>query len=177
MSSTAGTALERTDTGVQQDTVPQTYPVVPKASQPGRVAAWRTRGAGRKDTPKVACTECGTEHPPNKSGLCVKCWRLSDWPSRNARAKRGQGEPRKRDPEEQWAMAARFARRVFANAEEEDVESGLAYAVQFAEQVNAMVKALGEHKVAEHGPSYVAGGLGWDKRRAWKRWGAGDEPA
>jgi len=133
---------------------------------------------------KVPCTACGAWHPPNKSGLCVTCWRASGGPRANAMAKHGQGEPRKFDPAEHGAFLARMLTAAGRRARTEDPGQGVAMLLEVQRRVDALVKEVGTDVLAQYQGEYEDGlsamaadltmgtGEPWSKQRVWKRWAA-----
>jgi hypothetical protein len=98
--------------------------------------------------------------PSNKTGQCRECWRESV--GRNGA---------KTDPFEQAAMLERMVRSFARRSVAEDPGIGLAALLGLAERVGDLAETVGMKLTAELGSSNVARELGWDRRRADKRWG------
>ena len=98
--------------------------------------------------------------PGNKTGQCRACWR-------EGLARNGH----KTDPFEQAAMLERMVRSFARRQEGEDPGIALAAMLDLAAKVGDLAETLGMKLTAELGSSHVAKELGWDRRRADKRWG------
>jgi hypothetical protein len=105
--------------------------------------------------------KCGAMiDPGNKTGQCRACWR------EGLAANRA-----KTDPQEQAAMLARLITAFARRCEGEDPGLGLAALLELADKAGDLAETVGMRLCAEQGTAVVAADLGWDRRRADKRWG------
>lgn len=168
---TTDRALSATESAAPAGPTPMYPPETAAVTGPLSVPAVGTAAPSRRRAERVPCTECGTEHPPNKSGLCRTCFFASDWPRRNAMSRHGQGAKRKTEPEEQAAMLARMIESATRRWAAEDPGCGLAAALAVQERLDRAVDAIGFSLAEQVGTSQIADDLGWRRQRADKRWG------
>jgi hypothetical protein len=143
----------------------------------------------REEDGKVPCANYETcKHwvnpKTNKSGMCRACWTADGGPRRNAIAKRGQGELRKTEPEEQVAMLRRMFSATLRRAATEDPGRGLPLLLAFEEELAVLVGDLGVRLYRQalangDGPTLIAGeltmatGREWRRKSVHQRWGPG----
>jgi hypothetical protein len=108
----------------------------------------------------VACTSCGAEHRPSRTGLCRACW-LASHP----------GSPRKTDPDHQLAFLLAMLDARARRALEEDPEVGLAGLLQIQRHTARLVRQVGIHVTTRDGQATVARALSRSRVTVHKRWG------
>jgi hypothetical protein len=138
---------------------------VPDAQSPATVDATST-GKGEC---RVPCAGCGKPvRASNKSGRCNPCYRKIEGDYLRDRASRN-GERRKREPEDQFAMLLRMVKSTAKRAMGEDPGRGLAGFLHFEDAVRALVREVGADLVEQVGPSRVGEDLGWTRDRVYHR--------